>query len=160
MNIQKTSLVRSVPILCLFLQCCAIPIHNTWVHNPPLATNVSRIVKGQTTRAEILKYFGIPDIEADGANSKVNSTGPLAQLWEYRRRPDVLSEELFPYSSIDNKHVTFLYLEFAGRGVFALAPLPFTSIAGVRVTGYSNKLLVFIDKNTGVVDDFAYREEF
>ncbi len=53
-----------------------------------------------------------------------------------------------------NSDLAFFYMEHKMKG-FVVIP-----IGGGWGTYYRNKLLLFINKNKGVVDEFAYREEF
>lgn len=132
---------------CSMLSGCPIPIYKVHVHNPPLARNVPRIVKGKTTLAQIIQFFGKPDIEADGPNAKANPQGHLMEEPGGSAKGAKALERSSPYSSIDDEHVVFLYIESRMQGV-------------VHLSGSHNKLMLFINKKTGLVDEFAYREQF
>ncbi|MCI0557020.1 MAG: hypothetical protein MN733_00880, partial [Nitrososphaera sp.] len=92
-------------------------------HEPTLATAVYKIVKGKTTKEEVLKRFGTPDIAADGANTKVSPNFPPvlmhSMIYELSGVP-VLADpatlrKLYPYSSIDDGHTVFVYGEFCHK---------------------------------------------
>lgn len=170
MNIYKTILLTFLPIhVCLCIQGCLPPNH--WGHDPPLAHNVPQIVKGQTTRDEILQYFGPPDIEADGANSIVNPNMPIIRMykelsgWPLYRDAEFPKftelEKLFPYRSIDDDHVSFVYNELYYHK-FKVKFIRYESInmPSVIQEYFNNRLLILINKETGIVDEFYYREEF
>lgn len=156
---QTFGAIWVVAVVCAcFVEGCVIPIDKKWVHDPPLSRNLGKIVKGQTTRDEILRLFGPPDIEADGPRAKASANLPLFRmLREATPRTEIQIEypavSPTPYSSIDSDHVAFLYLEEANEGVVML---PGPSWASSR----KNKLLIFIDKRTNLVDEFAYSEQF
>ncbi|MCI0560202.1 MAG: hypothetical protein MN733_17070, partial [Nitrososphaera sp.] len=50
-------------------------------HEPTLATEVHKIVKGKTTKEEVLKRFGTPDIEANVTNSTINPNFPPVLMY-------------------------------------------------------------------------------
>jgi hypothetical protein len=64
-------------------------------------------------------------------------------------------EALFPYSSIDDEHEAFVYLErnYTGRGAVVMG-------GAIKWSHATNRLLLFINKKTGIVDEVAYHEEF
>ena len=145
-------------IAFMTLQACVIPFDKQWVHTPPLATNVAKVVKGQTTRGDVLRMFGPPDIEADGPTAKANDSLPRFRMLtetgaKVGIRVDHRSASPVPYSSIDDDHVLFVYIEEAHRGTVVL---PGPSWGSMR----RNVLLIFMQKKTGLVDELTYREEF
>lgn len=127
------------------------------VHDPPLARNIDNLVEGQTTRIDILRMFGEPDVHADGPNATVSDNHPMLRWDTDKPLPDKRFIEEFkqahPYSSIDDRHEAFFYLETLGRG-FVVFP------GGGTASSYINKLLIFVDKESGTVDRFYYWEEF
>jgi len=146
-------------LACLSLSGCVIPFDERWLHNPPLSRNVSKIIKGQTTKEDVIRLFGPPDIEADGPTAKASPNLPLFRMMQaagppkFRIEIEYPSVSPLPYSSIDDEHVALLYLEELTKGMVIL-PGPSWASA------LRNKLLIFIDKKKNVVDEFAYREEF
>ncbi|MCI0400374.1 MAG: hypothetical protein L0Z68_03605 [Gammaproteobacteria bacterium] len=150
-------------VVMLALVGCDGGLRYKFVHEPTLATNAPKIVKGQTTRKEILKYFGPPDIEADGAQSKVSSNMPLIMMYrQYRSNnlpSDIGSEGLFPYSSIDDEHISFFYVEHCYKYT-TQAFVPVLNVGAYTHRQFFNKLLILISKKTNMVDEFAFREEF
>ena len=133
-----------------------IPVDKKWVHDPPLSRNIGKIVKGQTTMEEILRLFGPPDIEANGPVAKASPNLPMFRMMQDSKPPrrfEYPAVSPVPYSSIDEDHVAFLYLEELNRGIVIIPGPSWAS-------DVTNRLLIFIDKKTNVVDEFAYREEF
>ena len=62
-------------------------------------------------------------------------------------------EALTPYSSIDDDHIVLVYQEYA-TGAWEREGMAF------RHRTLYNKMFVMINKNTNLVDEFCYREEF
>lgn len=149
----------------LALVGCGAGLPPKFLHEPALATNVPQIVKGQTTKEEVLEYFGMPDIEAHGAHSKVSSNMALILMYKdpKQRIPMVADnigvEGLFPYSSIDDEHIAFVYLEHCVNPTTETF-VPVVNVGTFTSYQFFNRLLIFIDKATGLVDEFAFREEF
>jgi hypothetical protein len=120
------------------------------IYHPPLAHNVAEIVKGQTTQTEIQELFGVPLISAEGSQISFYPESPMGRLWAQSPVPVA---GRFPYSSIDDEHIAFLFLE--------------QDSTSTRVSGGNwetatrhNRLLIFINKKTGTVDEYSYWEEF
>ena len=170
-----------------------------YAQNPPLAKKVHKIVKGETTKAEIIHLFGDPDYMADGADIKLHRNSLTGKKWadyqkwmadrhnNFRKKVQELQaatgeeeapssnpfhdknsnpfrdshsfdklEKSRPYSSIDDEHIAFLYLEsYDTLSGFCLGPILFQSS-----TNLENRLLIFINKKTDIVDEFAFREQF
>lgn len=151
-------------VIALGLVGCIQGIPYKFIHQPVLAANVPKIIKGQTTREQILKFFGPPDIEADGAQSKVNSNMPLIMMYRESGFKNELPsglrlERFFPYSSIDEEHIAFFYLEHCYKYKLQTF-VPVANVIANTVDQFFNKLLILINKNAGVVDEFSFREEF
>jgi hypothetical protein len=169
----------------LLTGCEGCIIYGRCVHDPPLAENVPKIVRGQTTRAQILDYFGIPDLEAQGSTVILHDDSMMGKhRLKTKRRLEraAKSAERFKtnseaprasptswydrlmgfraYSSIDNDHVAYLYEELEERYIAGMTfGLP-VAIGGADYRIRRNKLLVLINKHTEVVDEFGYRQEF
>lgn len=148
-----------VPIF-LFSSMACTPLKQ-FAHSPRLATNVHRLQIGQTTKSEVFKYFGFPDIEADAATSRVNLGGPLASFWGKHFKASREWTESLPYSSINEQHSIFLYVEIEIRDSFELLypDAAFYAIGNYRSSILKNKLLIRFT-NTGTVESVSYREEF
>jgi hypothetical protein len=123
------------------------------VYDPPLAENVGRIVEGQTTRDEIVQWFGTPLLSARGAEVVVYRGSPTIQDFAEKlaplgaeaaqRRVDEFMR-LTSYSSLDEDHEVLLYVE------------TLSSSSGYR----RNKLLVMLDVATRRVERYWFSEEF
>jgi hypothetical protein len=156
----------------ILVQGCSSSHLSVVLHDPPLERNVHRVVKGTTTRTEILNWFGVPDILADG---NLITLYPESAMGQYRARmraeleknkadmekaglnidPEFMDKvaKLQPYSSIDDEHVALLYVEMKVEST------PTGRLSGETVC-YTNKVLFFINKNTGIVDEFSSHFEF
>jgi len=142
----------------LTLHSCVILGRENWTHVPPLATNVPRIVKGQTTRAEVLDWFGEPDLETEQGQAKANlNMAMIRSYWPADTGiPEPLKADLeraFPYSGIDENHEALLYVEQRNTSVLILP-------GGGTAHRYVNRLLLLVNRKTAVVDGFWYQAEF
>jgi hypothetical protein len=187
---MREGTLRVVLGVVLLAGCGGCIIHGQCVHDPPLARNVRNIVRGQTTKEQVLGYFGIPDLEAQGATvilhddsmmgrkrhqmkrnlaradeAQDHLNGSLARL-NGSRNPQTPSAaalydervRLRAYSSIDDEHIAYLYEETDEWYVAGIAyPL---AIGGADYRIRWNRLLILINRHTGVVDEFGYRQEF
>ncbi len=146
---------------CLVLGACAIAGNQSVLHNPPLGKGLTMIEKGRTTRDDVLKLFGTPDVEADGPRIKIGpnhprmNSSPEAKFAMPRpgSQPPKPREVVVTYSSIDDDRVALLYLETLSTGLLVVP-------GGGSVSYAVNKLLIFVNKKTGIVEDFVYRGEF
>ena len=155
------------------------------VHDPPLARNVSKIVRGETTREQVLRYFGVPDYEVRGNIVTLREDSMMGRHYQevkerteeaFRRaqrngavgQPQMTGGTagmdqavgLGAYSSIDDDHIAYLYLETeASYSAWAL-PLPNIMVARTNARAHQNRLLILINKHTGLVDEFGFRHEF
>jgi len=177
MDVRKkfVGFVSATILFCVF-SGCTYTYRERVVHSPILASNVPKLVKGTTTRSEVMQWFGVPDLQADGSRITLYPESPMGQYRLHGRArlieqqsqfgkkgslanplaidPDIYEKiaRLRPYSSIDDAHVALLYEE-----------MYYLSQSASRVGKDShlrNQLLIFINKATDIVDDFAYREEF
>ena len=100
-------------------------------------------------------------IKINEERKKYNRENPADALPLFE--PDYLDEiaRLQPYSSIDENHLALLYLE-SDRDVDVVWVPVILPIAGGggKASTRLNKLLIFINKKTGIVDEFSFREEF
>ena len=174
-------------VVFLFVQGCVHRYSDIFVHDPPLVQNVTKLVRGKTTGTEILSLFGTPDFEADGAEDTVNTDSTMGEqraamkskCEDYNRLieknkyvanlpkcdPGCYEESarLLAYSSIDEDHIAYLYVETSWRRRNATYFVPVgvpgaysKSTNDVRI----NRLFILVNKHTGLVDNFAFREEF
>jgi hypothetical protein len=159
MPMSNWKVAASTSSLLVAIGAGCIPIGATMAHTPALATNVGKLAKGQTTRAEVLQLFGDPDIQAVGAESRANPNMPIFKGY---RQLGLAAEaaRLWPYSSIDPEEEAFFYIEWRLGGGLAFLPLPYGGVVGGNVSHAENKLLVLIDRRTGVVREFWYRQGF
>lgn len=159
--------------------------HHRLVHDPPLADNVPKIARGETTREQVLGYFGVPDYEVRGTIVTLREDSMMGRHYQevkermeeaFRRaerngavRPPQMAGGtagmdqavgMGAYSSIDDDHIAYLYLETeASYSAWAL-PLPHVMVVRSNVRARQNRLLILINKHTGLVDEFGFRQEF
>ncbi len=138
--------------------CVPIPIRVGYKREKPLASYAPMIVRGTTTRAEVERELGPPDVEADGGESRVNPETPLVKHFD-KLKAHRLWMSSVPYSSISADHVALLYLEIEARQFMLVNPF-FIGLAAYQVTVTRNKLLVLVKKSTGIVEEVAYSQEF
>jgi hypothetical protein len=87
--------------------------------------------------------------------SVVNSGSPLARYFEFwKARPGWASH--VPYSSFDENRIALLYLEI---DMNQLTVGSVVGLAGFPLTGIRSKLLEFVHKDNGTVDDVAYTDD-
>ena len=178
-----------IAFLFLLIQGCAHTSCDRFVHDPPLAQNVNKLVRGKTTGTEVLSIFGTPDFEVAGADVTVNSNSTMAQQraamksrcqkWkrlieknQYKSSlasslpkcdPEYCDESarLLAYSSIDEDHIAYLYFETSLR---QRTSLYFFGLPGGNIKWRNdvriNRLFILVEKHSGLVDEFAFREEF
>lgn len=154
-------LFRLAVLTVVVCSTACVPLKEFY-HSPRLAENLHRLQIGQTTRGEVFQYFGPPDIEADNATSRVNVRGPLGKFWGEHFRANSRWLNNMPYSSIGEQYVTYLYVELEIKGSFELQRPDgyFGAIGSYEGTILKNKLLIRVNKNTGIVDTVSYGEQF
>jgi hypothetical protein len=155
--------------------------HDRFVHNPPLADRISRVMEGKTTRQKVIQYLGQPDLVVDGTSMTIQRDGTLGLFREalhHKKRgmeqtfartsfigpktkptvqfDPVVWEELQPHSSISDRFIAFVYWEVDITYQQVQSPIGMRGWHNVL----RNKLLVLIDKETDVVELISYREEF
>ena len=146
-------------LVCLALEACVpIPIRVGFKRERVLASYAPTIVRGSTTRAEVERELGPPDVEADGTYSRVNPGTPLVKHFDKLKAQRSWMSNV-PHSSLSAEHVALLYLEIEARQFMLVNPF-FVGLAGYRVTIARNKLLVLVNKSSGVVEEIAYTHEF
>lgn len=193
MKVIRRIISSAIPILLLlFIQGCVIYFRDRVVHEPPLAKNVPRIVKGQTTKVEVFEWFGVPDMLIDGVEITLFPESPMGQkrakireMWikykeEVQKHENAFKKSKYwygppssidpdwpekaarlqPYSSIDDEHIALIFLESEIRLKGKINWYLVRCTGHTNATYYENRLLIFIDKKTNIVDEFAYREGF
>jgi len=144
-----------IPVLVTVLVAC-VPINKQWVNTPPLAQSIATIQKGRSTRDDVVRHLGTPHLEALGGETKVSRLHPaIRSLDESNYKPSYYSEilNLWPYSSITDDRIALVYFESRGAGAVALW-------GSGKVSASVNRLLIFINRETGFVEEVFFREEF
>jgi hypothetical protein len=149
--------------------CVSVPLINEG--------SISNINSGKTTKSEIIKFFGIPDIivcdsattitpknshlsryimnnQKQASNSFMNNYLKYLNAYIENRKNYFLSED----------QITLIYLDPFGQSIGVTtgdapqyAPLEI-DIEKMMIAG--NELAVFIDKKKNIVSDYAYRKEW
>lgn len=83
---QSKGVVRIVLSALILAGCEGCIMYGQCVHDPPLGRNIPKIVRGQTTQAQILEYFGIPDLEAQGATVILHDDSMMGRKRQQMRR--------------------------------------------------------------------------
>jgi len=131
----------------------------TMAHKPALGVNVGKLIKGRTTKAEVMQLFGEPDVHAIGPESRANPNMPTLKGMREAGRAEEAAK-MYVYSSIDPEQEAFFYVEQKGEGALGWIPLPMGGAVAGNVSYSTNKLLIFIDRKSGLVREFWYRQEF
>jgi hypothetical protein len=134
---------------------------------------IKEIVKGKTSREQIIEDFGKPDIILD-TDSFVIPVGSV--LYAFRdclkkyKNPEKYSQELNKYIEskkghrLSEKIDTYIYVDIfiyekSGSGGGAIGPV-FIMQNKHSLIVHFNELAVFIDSKSGIVVDHAYRKEW
>jgi hypothetical protein len=146
-------------LVCLTTASCIGRSHSPVgqvMYDPPLAKHAGRVVEGQTTATQIGEWFGTPYLQADGPQVTVFAGSPLMRSLRDPRVQELADEysRLIPYSSLDDDHVVLLYMEMAVGGLESLM------YGDGEIRPVANTMFVMIDKQTGLVEEFCYREQF
>ena len=125
------------------------------MYDPPLAKHAGRVVAGRTPAAQIREWFGTPYLQADGPQVTIFADSPVMRSLRHPRVQELADEYsgLIAYSSLDDDHVVLFYMETALGGIESL-------MYGGEIRPLANKMFVMIDKRTGLVEEFCYREQF
>ena len=138
--------------------CVPIPIHVGFKREQPLSSYVPTIIRGTTTRTEVERRLGPADVEADGESSRVNPGTPLVKHFDKLRAERGWMRSV-PYSSLSTDRVALLYLEIEATQFMLVNPF-FVGLAWYKTTVARNKLLLLVNKTSGVVEEFSYSHEF
>lgn len=108
--------------------------------------SICNIAKGKTTRSEILKTFGAPDriIEAGLTGESKTAIGGDVNLSAQQNISIGRNQEIYVYEyteEITERNLVNLYY------------------GGGKTTKKKNTLMIWIDKDTGIVQDYGYKKE-
>ena len=130
-------------VLCLLFAGCATSksTQGTMIKE----RDVCGIEKGKTTRSEILKNFGAPDriIDAGLTGESKTSVAGDVNLSSHQNISLGKNQEIYIYE----------YTEESGR-FFAISAFARTNTRKLK-----NTLMIWIDKDTGIVQDYGYKKE-
>lgn len=109
---------------------------------------IAQIEKGKTTRSEILKLFGAPDriIDAGISGTAENSIKGDVNLSTQQNISLGKNQEIYIYEYIEERTETPGLLLAYGMG-------------DVKKTSKKNTLMIWLDKDTGIVQDYGYKKE-
>lgn len=152
---------------CLFVSflvvsmtgCAIMPIRGE-VGKPFDENLISKIQRGKTTKEEITCWFGVPKAVArKGGKVKL----PSAIATPYTGGVEMPGEEvssdtyfaLFPKNKVTESHLIYLYVYTTSKGMSFSMPF-FGSMSGKAL---KNTLVILIDDDKGVVDDYVYDKQ-
>lgn len=138
--------------------CAPIPIRLGFKRDQSLGAYATTIVQGTTTRADVERQLGAPDVEADDSSSRVNLGTPLVKYFDKHNAERGWMNSI-PYSSMSPERIALLYLEIEARQLILFTPV-MVGLAYTRLTISRNKLLLSINKKTGVVEEARFSKEF
>lgn len=140
-NIFITKRLAWALILVSFLFGCA----STYVKGSRIDdAMVKRIEVGKTNRSDILKMFGAPDRIID-AGAVATSKSAVAGDVNVASKQEVVvgkNQEIYIYEYLIKK-----------------AGPPVLSDFGGKIQESKNTLMIWIDKDTGIVQDYGYKKE-
>ena len=121
----------------MFLACCMISTKGSRINE----SDVKQIQIGKTTQSDILKMFGVPDRIIDagtGAASKSQTVGDVNLAIKEEVIVDK-NQEIFIYEYEEEKTVVFYFVMSSSEK--------------------KNTLMIWMDKDTGIVQDYGYKRE-
>jgi len=109
---------------------------------------IAQIEKGKTTQSEILKLFGAPDriIEAGIAGKLQTDIAGDISLSSKQNISLGKNQEIYIYEYMEATTETSYFFEAYRMG-------------DKKITQRKNTLMIWIDKETGIVQDYGYKKE-
>ncbi len=152
--------ISAIMLSIIFLSGCAIMPISGEVGKPFDENLISRIQRGKTTKAEINQWFGVPKAVArKGGKVKL----PTAIAAPYAGGMEMPGEEvssdtyftLFSKNEVTEHHIIYLYVYTTSKGMSFSMPF-FGSMSGKAL---KNTLVILIDDDKGIVDDYVYDKQ-
>jgi len=132
-------------ILASFLFSCA----ETYIKGNRIdEATVKKIEVGKTNRSDVLKMFGAPDRIID---TGVVATSEGAEVGFVNVTPK--------QESATGKNQEVYIYEYVIRRVGTFVGTGFGTGFGGKVQEKKNSLMIWIDKDTGIVQDYGYKKE-
>lgn len=149
---RKMWLARLCAIIVM-TSSCAYSTHDISVKKgiPIDQSAINQIVIGKTTRSDVFKLLGTPHSIFHGQVEVGFVEGEAVPYYSYI--------ENRPLSSIDDKHYALLYRFGKLSAKSTSKTITIVHYRNTQVSIKSNELLLFINKETDIVDDVAYRKE-
>ncbi len=117
-----------IPLVCVLLLVGCATLKET-TGTPIKSTSLEKIIKGKTTITDLLTWWGPP----------------------YR----ILSYSVLNKQGVKKRYIVYIY-EYIIKGTKAFAKgYP---IAQERASENKNVLIIWIDKNTGIVENYIYKQ--
>jgi len=106
-----------------------------------------QIEKGKTTRNEILKWFGAPDKTIDAGVSPQTKAVTADDVNTAQKHEVTIgkNQEVYVYEHSETRTEGGFPVPFRGK----------RKISSIR----KNALMIWIDKDSGIVQDYSYRKE-
>ncbi len=155
-SLWKMKMILSHAFFAFMLICmsgCMVSGVEYIIDEPLNEAQIKEIQRAETTKQEILKWFGPPvAIARQGTTMKIPPPGPTKKGYE-----EVLSETFFELFSAKHEiiegHIIYYYYYREIKGSFAAIGLLGTSKKRLVVS----KLWILINDKTGIVEDYLLR---
>lgn len=146
----------------MFLWGCAIMPHKYTSGEPIKEDKTKMIQPGKTTKEEIIQWFGIPTVIAkkdEKMSLPIEMAGMMGVTGGEVGKQEVSSDTFFNLFSSKHKlmenHRIYYYRYTKSSGTnFSM---PFFGYSGGRAL--TDKLLVLINEDTGIVEDYIFRKQ-
>ncbi len=143
------------PFLCVLLCGCMIVASKYEAGEPLREEQLEKIQPGKTTRQEILEMFGPPvAVARKGKVMKIPSPGQRKEGSQ-----EIDSEPFFELFSttheLTENHIIYYYYYSEETGIGAI--VLFT--AGAKAKLGVDKLWILVNDETGIVEDYLFREQ-
>ena len=151
---QLKRIVRVVPVVFLLACFAGCVVGSVQMDKTLTGELIEKIEPGKTAKGQILDWFGPPDVLArTGKTIKVPSTDPKNP--GLQEMDSELLFELFTVKhQIGDHHIVYYYAdsEASVGGAFLLVAM------AASTTMRQDRLWILINQNTGIVEDYVFRE--
>jgi hypothetical protein len=121
----------------MFLACCMIATKGSRINE----SDVKQIQIGKTTQSDILKMFGVPDRIIDAGTAAASKSQTVGDVNVPNNEEVIVdkNQEIFIYEYEEENTVVFYFVMSSSEK--------------------RNTLMVWMDKDTGIVQDYGYKRE-
>ncbi len=134
-------LAQALILVSLLFSCTATYVKGSRIDEMA----VKKIEVGKTNRSDILKIFGAPDRIIDTGTVATSKSAVAGDINVASKQEVAVgkNQEIYIYEYIKRKTTDY----FFGSGDIS------------KTQEYKNSLMIWIDKNTGIVQDYGYKKE-